>query len=112
MRRLFTPVLLHRCRRLRYLALRKREHQHPDQIFPSARYTFDGDVYDEWASFICAVKPSVLIVEHLRDVERPYSGAPLGRSSVAPVPEPVRWPAIAPMDEYIREKLVPVLREG
>ena len=69
-------------------------------------------MYDEWASFICTVKPRVLIVEHLRDVERPYSGVPLERSCMAPVPEPVRWPAIAPMDEYIREKLVQVLREG
>jgi len=27
-----------------------------------------------------------------------------------PAPEGVRWPAIAPMDEYVREILVPVLR--
>ena len=27
-------------------------------------------------------------------------------------PDPVRWPGIAPMDEYVREKLLPVLRKG
>lgn len=112
MRRLLIPSLLHRCRRLRYLALHKQGHQHEDQIFPSAEYTFDRDVYDEWAFFVCAVKPSVLIVAHLKDVERPYSGAPLIGGCSVPAPEGVRWPEIAPMDEYMREKLVPVLREG
>lgn len=67
---------------------------------------------DEWVSFICAVKPSVLIVAHLRNVERPYSGVSLQGGGMAPAPEGVRWPAIAPMDEYVREQLVPVVRGG
>lgn len=69
-------------------------------------------MYDEWASFICAIKPSVLIVAHLKDVERPYSGAPLRGGCCSFAPEAVRWPEIAPMDEYVRENSVQVLREG
>ncbi|KAK4695696.1 hypothetical protein P7C71_g2101, partial [Lecanoromycetidae sp. Uapishka_2] len=114
MRRLLVPTLLHRCQRLHYLALYKQGQQHEDQIFPSAKYTFDKEIYDEWASFVCAVKPSVLIVAHLKDVERPYSGAPwqAGWGWMSFMPEDVHWPEIAPMDEYFRERLAPVLREG
>ncbi len=54
----------------------------------------------------------MLVVAHLRDVERPYTGVSLRGGCSVPALEGVRWPAIAPMDEYVREILVPVLRGG
>ena len=112
MRRLLTPLLLRRSRQLRYLVLLKQGHQHLDQIFPSAKYTFDRDVYDEWASFISAVRPRELLIGHLRDVKWPYNGKPYVRGCMTLEPEPIRWPVIAPMDEYLRDIVVPVLKRG
>ena len=108
MRRLLTPSLQHRCRQISFLRLRKQGQQHPDQTLPSS-LTFDDEVYSEWATFIRAVKPRILIFSHAGDICPPWSGVRL--RSCAPLP-PVQWPEIAPMDVRFQETLLPILREG
>ena len=108
MRRIL-PQLEHRCSSLKKLTLRKVGHELPQlEDFYSKG---DEEVYDEWASFIRAVKPPILTVEQGRDARWWWSGSErLGRRPAPISPPPAR--NMPPMNERFRKRLLPSLIEG
>lgn len=101
MRRIL-PQLVDRCSTLKTLSLRKVGQVDGRQVFYSQG---DEEVYDEWASFIKAVKPQNLTVEQGKDsrwwLRRIYLPA-----------VSVTTHHMAPMDHRFKERLLPTLMEG
>jgi hypothetical protein len=125
MRRLLTSSLQSRCRHLRYLFLCKQGQQHrtqgqphPFQSGPSS-LTYEDDVYYEWASFLWATHPNIVIFAH-GGVARPKPLLLSNRYScniplLIPPPIPARYMQLsdlAPMDKRFRDIVLPVLKDG